>query len=57
MDKYKMRFDGEGVVESAHRHVTLLSDVDGIGKCLEAVRRANMVRGRAGLEPGSSVQS
>lgn len=51
MDKYRMRFEGEGLVESAHRHVTLLSDVDGIGKCMEAVRRANLVRGRVPLEP------
>ncbi|SPO32251.1 uncharacterized protein UTRI_02808 [Ustilago trichophora] len=49
LDKYKMKFDGQGIVESAHRHVTLLSDVDGIGKCLEAVRRANLVRGRVPL--------
>ncbi|SNX83532.1 uncharacterized protein MEPE_02239 [Melanopsichium pennsylvanicum] len=49
LDKYKMRFDGRGIVESAHRHVTLLSDVDGIGKCLEAVRRANLKRGRVPL--------
>ncbi|SJX66075.1 uncharacterized protein SRS1_13516 [Sporisorium reilianum f. sp. reilianum] len=46
LDRYRMHFDGEGVVESSHRHVTLLSDVDGIGKCLEALRRANLVRGR-----------
>ncbi|PWN34000.1 uncharacterized protein FA14DRAFT_173723 [Meira miltonrushii] len=32
----------EGVVETSHRHVTLLSDVDGIGRCLEACRRARM---------------
>uniref|UniRef100_V5GIM4 Lecithin:cholesterol acyltransferase n=2 Tax=Kalmanozyma brasiliensis (strain GHG001) TaxID=1365824 RepID=V5GIM4_KALBG len=51
MDRYAMRFDGEGVVESSHRHVTLLSDVDGIGKCLEAVRRANLVRGRLAHSP------
>lgn len=58
MDKYRMRFDGEGIVESAHRHVTLLSDVDGIGKCLEAVRRANLVRGRLPLtQPASSTPS
>ncbi|UZJ53016.1 hypothetical protein CBS101457_002336 [Exobasidium rhododendri] len=31
----------EGVVETSHRHVTLLSDVSGIGRCLEACRRAN----------------
>lgn len=30
----------EGVVETSHRHVTLLSDVDGIGRCLEACRRS-----------------
>lgn len=29
----------EGVVETSHRHVTLLSDVDGVGRCLEACRR------------------
>jgi hypothetical protein len=34
----------EGVVETSHRHVTLLSDVDGIGRCLEACRRANSLR-------------
>lgn len=51
LDRYRMRFEGEGMVESAHRHVTLLSDVDGVGKCLEAVRRANLVRGRLPLEP------
>lgn len=51
LDRYRMRFDGEGIVESPHRHVTLLSDVDGIGKCLEAVRRANLVRGRLPLDP------
>ncbi|GAC98734.1 hypothetical protein PHSY_006328 [Pseudozyma hubeiensis SY62] len=50
LDRYQMRFDGQGVVESSHRHVTLFSDVDGIGKCLEAVRRANLVRGRLGSE-------
>ncbi|SPO25093.1 uncharacterized protein UTRI_02808_B [Ustilago trichophora] len=49
LDKYSMKFDGPGIVESAHRHVTLLSDVDGIGKCLEAVRRANLARGRVPL--------
>lgn len=32
----------EGVVETSHRHVTLLSDVDGIGRCLEACRRARV---------------
>ncbi|SPO44717.1 uncharacterized protein PSANT_02403 [Moesziomyces antarcticus] len=49
MDRYRMRFDGEGIVESAHRHVTLLSDVDAVGKCLEAIRRANIVRNRLPL--------
>lgn len=55
LDRYRMRFEGEGVVESAHRHVTLLSDVDGIGKCLEAVRRANFVRGRIPLTQSNSA--
>ncbi len=54
MDRYRMRFDGEGIVESAHRHVTLLSDVDSVGKCLEAIRRANIVRNRL---PLSSTRS
>ena len=45
LDRFRMHFDGQGIVESSHRHVTLLSDVDGVGKCLEAVRRANLVRG------------
>lgn len=49
LDRYRMHFEGQGIVESSHRHVTLLSDVDGIGKCLEAVRRANLVRGRLAL--------
>jgi hypothetical protein len=30
----------EGVVETNHRHITLLSDVDAVGRCLEACRRA-----------------
>lgn len=32
----------EGVVETNHRHIALLSDVDGVGRCLEACRRARM---------------
>ncbi|TKY86109.1 hypothetical protein EX895_004934 [Sporisorium graminicola] len=55
LDRYPMHFDGEGIVESSHRHVTLLSDVDGIGKCLEAVRRANLVRGRLTLSDGNEA--
>ncbi|KAJ9478732.1 hypothetical protein PHBOTO_002248 [Pseudozyma hubeiensis] len=57
LDRYQMRFDGQGVVESSHRHVTLFSDVDGIGKCLEAVRRANLVRGRLGREEREESES
>ena len=34
----------EGVVETSHRHVTLLSDVDGVGRCLEACRLAKNSR-------------
>ena len=57
MDRYRMHLDGPGIVESSHRHVTLLSDVDGIGKCLEAVRRANLVRGRVARDPSVSNHS
>lgn len=32
----------EGVVETSHRHVTLLSDVDGVGRALEACRVARL---------------
>lgn len=34
--------NAEGVVETSHRHVSLLSDVDGIGRCLEACRLARL---------------
>lgn len=34
----------EGTVETSHRHVTLLSDVDSVGRCLEACRRARQAR-------------
>lgn len=44
LDRYTIHLDGQAIVESAHRHVTLLSDVDAVGKCLEAIRRANLVR-------------
>lgn len=57
LDRYRMRFEGEGMVESAHRHATLLSDVDGVGKCLEAVRRANLIRGRLSLEPTDAARA
>lgn len=36
--------NNEGVVETSHRHVTLLSDVDGIGRAVEACRLARKKR-------------
>jgi pimeloyl-ACP methyl ester carboxylesterase len=42
--------NNEGIVETSHRHVTLLSDVDGIGRCLEACRRARQHRSGANVK-------
>ena len=51
LDRRPVRIDGTGIVESPHRHVTLLSDVDAVGKCLEIIRRANISRGRLAPPP------
>ncbi|KAN0065333.1 hypothetical protein ACQY0O_001169 [Thecaphora frezii] len=40
----EMRLSGKGIVESGHRHVTLLSDVKGVAVALEAVERARRYR-------------
>lgn len=42
----------DGVVETSHRHVTLLSDLTGVGICLEANRRAEVVRKGKGNKEG-----